>query len=77
MSSLADDAVPTVHVDVVHQQTQGARVDRQRGRLKEKDGNNILDLRRLGDSATPPLHFKTNLYSPFCLMDHRIMVQSV
>ena len=33
---LADDAVPPVHVDVVHQQPQGARVDRQRGRLKKE-----------------------------------------
>ena len=42
--------MPTVHVDVVHQQPQGARVDRQRGRLKEKDGKNLLDQRRLGDT---------------------------
>ena len=39
---LADDAVPPVHVDVVHQQPQGARVDRQRGRLKkERVGSNL------------------------------------
>ena len=30
---LADDAVAAVHVDVVHEQAEGARVDRQRGRL--------------------------------------------
>ena len=30
---LADDAVLPVHVDVVHEQAEGARVDRQRGRL--------------------------------------------
>lgn len=33
---LADDAVPPVHVDVVHQQPQGARVDRQGGRLQKE-----------------------------------------
>ena len=50
-TSLADDAVPTVHVDVVHEEAQGARVDSQRGRLKEKEGNSLLDLRRLGDTT--------------------------
>ena len=31
---LADDAVLPVYVDVVHEQPEGPRVDRQRGRLK-------------------------------------------
>ena len=31
---LTDDAVLPVHVDVVHEQPEGPRVDRQRGRLK-------------------------------------------
>ena len=33
---LPDDAVPPVHVDVVHQQPEGARVDRQGGRLQKE-----------------------------------------
>ena len=40
---LPDDAVLPVHVDVVHEQAERARVDRQRGRLKQ--GTDLIYLR--------------------------------